>query len=379
VALCESTGAYHPAMAQPRPSTSVRERSYPPPYPDGWYRVALTSELPRGGTRYVEALGQQIVLYRSDVDDGVHALGAFCPHLGANLADGCVKAGNLQCPFHGWELAGDGAVAKVPYAKRLPVRARQPTWPICEQYGQIFVYHRGSVAGRVVDTSAAAPYELPRVPDIDDGRLVFRGKHDAGSVHMHLLEFAENSVDFAHFQPLHGKMFVPWTRLVVPGVEVRHDAVWDLETDPARAHLAYFKNNAVLKVLGRVVERTRASALITFYGPAGVVTFRFKIPDMGEILMFQTHLPRAPLEQQVDFHWFAEPKIPRVLVSYVIGNWVSQWRNDVDIWERKIHRERPLLVQEDGPIHRLRRWFSQFYPDGGGATASGGLAAVAGE
>lgn len=355
----------------------MRERSYPSPYPDGWYRVALTADLPRGKTRYVEALGRQIVLYRSDVDGRVHALAAFCPHLGANLADGCVKGGNLQCPFHGWELAGDGAIAKIPYAKRLPVRARQPTWPVCEQYGQVFLYHRGAATG--VDTGAPAPYELDRVPDIDDGRLVFRGKHDAGTVHMHLLEFAENSVDFAHFQPLHGKMFVPWTRLVVPGIEVRHEAVWELETDPARTHIAYFKNDAVLKLLGRTVERTRASALITFYGPAGVVTFRFKIPDMGEILMFQTHLPTAPLAQKVDFHWFAEKKIPRMLVSYVIGNWVSQWRNDIDVWERKIHRPRPLLVQEDGPIHRLRRWFSQFYPNGESIGATEGLAVAAGE
>ncbi len=118
----------------------------------------------------------------------------------------------------------------------------------------------------------------------------------------------------------------------------------------------------MLKIRGRYLERTRASALITFYGPAGVVTFRFTIPGMGEILMFQTHLPRAPLEQQVEFRWFAEPKIPRVLVSYVIGNWVSQWQNDVQIWENKIHRARPLLVQEDGPIMRLRRWFAQFHP-----------------
>lgn len=159
-------------MAQPRPSASFRERTYPPPYPDGWYRVALSTDLKRGGMRYVECLDQQMVVYRSDVDDSVHAMAAFCPHLGANLAHGCVKAGHVQCPFHGWQLASDGRVA-------------------------------------------------------------------------------ENSVDFQHFGPLHGKMFVPWTRVTVPGIVVQHDAVWELETDPALQHLAYFKNNAVLKVLGR--------------------------------------------------------------------------------------------------------------------------------
>jgi hypothetical protein len=37
---------------------------------------------------------------------------------------------------------------------------------------------------------------------------------------MHLQEFAENSVDFAHFQPLHGSMMVPWTDLTLPLLKV---------------------------------------------------------------------------------------------------------------------------------------------------------------
>jgi cholesterol 7-dehydrogenase len=71
----------------------------------------------------------------------------------------------------------------------------------------------------------------------------------------------------------------------------------------------------------------------------------------------------APLEQQVSFRWFAEPHIPRLMVSYVVGSWISQWRNDIEIWENKIYRQRPLLAKGDGPVHRLRRWLRQFYPD----------------
>ena len=342
-----------------QPSLLMRERSYPPPYPNGWYRVAASSELARGTMQYLECLGQQLLVYRNDIADDVHAMAAFCPHLGANLAGGCIRAGRVQCPFHGWELDGDGRVASIPYAKRLPTHFRQRTWPVRERYGQIFLYHR---ADDVRDGSGDPPYDVLRIADIDDGRLVQRGTHDGGTVRMHLLEFAENSVDFQHFAPLHGEMFIPWTRITVPGVKISHEAKWELETDPALGHLAYFRNNAVLEILGRRVERTRASALITFCGPAGVVTFRFSIPDIGDIVMFQTHLPIAPMLQKVDFRWFAAAKVPRILVSYVIGNWVSQWRNDLAIWEHKIHRAKPLLVAEDGPIHRLRRWFSQFYP-----------------
>lgn len=336
----------------------MRELTYPPPYPDGWYRVAGSHDLEPGAIVYRECLGTQLVIYRSEHDERVHAMGAFCPHMGAGLAGGCVKGENIQCPFHLWQLAPDGAIAHIPYADKRP-SAHQRTWPTRERYGQIFVYHRG---GAKADLDAPPPYELPAIPDIDDGRMAYRGRYDAGSVHMHLLEFAENSVDFQHFSVLHGAMFVPWTGLRVPGVKVQHEATW--EVDPEHDYLAHFKNRATLSILGRVFEATRGDAIATFVGPASIVMFRISIPKMGDILFFQTHLPVQPLEQRVYFQWFATSTMPRWLVYYVVGNWVSQWRNDLHIWENKVHLRKPLLVKGDGPIHRLRMWFQQFYPEG---------------
>ncbi len=75
---------------------------------------------------------------------------------------------------------------------------------------------------------------------------------------MHLLEFAENSVDFQHFGPLHGDMFIPWTRFTVPGIKNKHEADWS--ADPDTPHRAYFNNRAILQVFGRYIERTRASS-----------------------------------------------------------------------------------------------------------------------
>jgi len=82
---------------------------------------------------------------------------------------------------------------------------------------------------------------------------------------------------------------------------------------------------------------------------------------MGEIVMFQTHLPIGQMEQKVDFHWFADARMPRLLVSYIVGNWVSQWANDIEIWENKVYLDKPTLAKGDGPIHRMRRWYRQFY------------------
>jgi cholesterol 7-dehydrogenase len=357
------SNAYDRTMERAAPSSrasdDLREASYPPPYPNGWYRIAAGRELKAGELQYVEALGKAFVVYRAESGDSVHAMSAFCPHMGANLSGGRVRGQRVECPFHRWQLCADGHVGHIPYSAKPPPGPLQETFPIRESYGQVFLYHRGGDTRARFDD--VPPYELPIVPELEDGRFVQRGTHDAGRVHMHLIEFAENSVDFAHFEPMHGQMVVPWTSIKIPGVRIEHQPDWQLDAD--QPHVSHFLDRAVLRVLGRKIDRTRASAVISFIGPGGLVMFRFNIPDVGEIVMFQTHLPVGPLEQQVNFHWMAEKKIPRLLVSYVVGNWVSQWREDLDIWENKVYLDRPNLATGDGPVHRMRRWYRQFYPE----------------
>jgi 3-ketosteroid 9alpha-monooxygenase subunit A len=36
---------------------------------------------------------------------------------------------------------------------------------------------------------------------------------------------------------------------------------------------------------------------------------------------------------------------------------------DVEIWKHKSRIDNPLLVEEDGPVYQLRRWYEQFYVD----------------
>ena len=79
----------------------------PPPYPNGWFYVAMSNKLEKGDVVQVSALGGEYALYRGD--DGVpRMVSAFCPHLGANLAvGGIVKDNCIACPFHGWKFDGD--------------------------------------------------------------------------------------------------------------------------------------------------------------------------------------------------------------------------------------------------------------------------------
>lgn len=81
-------------------------------------------------------------------------------------------------------------------------------------------------------------------------------------------------------------------------------------------------------------------------------------------MIVQTHTPVEAMRLQTQFRWYADPAIPRLLVSYVVGNWISQWQEDIDVWENKVFLQKPFLVKGDGPMMKLRRWYKQFYSEG---------------
>jgi cholesterol 7-dehydrogenase len=337
----------HPVLE--RSDDIERAASYPPPYPDGWYKIADSKQLKRGQVRQIQAFGHRWVLFRSKLDDQIGLLDAICPHQGAHLAGGTVKDGCLECPFHHWRFECDGQVAEIPYsAAKTSLHAER--WPVCEYHGLILVYYSAE--------RADPPYRLePVLPP----QMVFRGAYDFGRpVRMHLIEFAENSADFQHFAPLHGRMHMPWTKWRIPLVTVHHSPTW--ETDPERPYICYFRNDAMLELAGKPLPDSRARASITFLGPGGVTIFRISLPKLGDVILFHTHLPTGPLSLDVQFRWYADPTVPRLLVSYVVGSWIAQWKNDIAIWENKFYQQRPMLVPGDGPVLELRRWFKQFYP-----------------
>lgn len=349
-----------------RLTRELRSASYPPPYPDGWYRLLNSAQLRRGQLRYLECLGRALVIWRSEHSDDVFAMEAFCPHLGANLAHGKVRGSRIECPFHAWQLTGDGKIARVPYSDTVPQRSITESFPVEEVHGQIFMYHRGGSTRQ--HAGEDVPYPAPRVPEIDDGTFVSRGHYDAGRVHMHMIELLENAADPAHFASLHNRMNIPWTPIRLPGVQLEHTAHTDFDAsaEPWRLQVQI---ETVVSLRDRRLESTRTSALVTYTGAGGILNFRITVPGAGTVEIIQTQLPIGPFEQQVDFRWFAEPAMPRIVVWYVVGNWVSQWRNDVRIWQSKIFRDSPTLSRDDGPVVRLRRWYSQFYPEHRPATS----------
>ena len=117
-----------------------RERSYPPPFPDGWYRVAASRDIKPGEVRHVQCVGAQIALFRGRTCGRIAAVDAFCPHLGANLAHGRVEGDRLQCPFHGWQVDGNGGVRDPACVEDRALVHRY--WEANDYYGMVMIYRR---------------------------------------------------------------------------------------------------------------------------------------------------------------------------------------------------------------------------------------------
>ena len=98
-----------------------------------------------------------LVLYRGE-SGAARVLDAYCPHLGANIGrGGKVEGDTIRCPFHGWRFGADGACVEVPYAQRIPPKARLAGYPLIERNGAIWVWRHAE--GKPPD------WDVPEIPE----------------------------------------------------------------------------------------------------------------------------------------------------------------------------------------------------------------------
>lgn len=71
---------------------------------NNWLKICTLAEIPRLGSRVVEAGAKRIALFRADNDE-VFALEDKCPHKGGHLSQGMVCGKHVTCPLHGWNIA----------------------------------------------------------------------------------------------------------------------------------------------------------------------------------------------------------------------------------------------------------------------------------
>ncbi len=170
------------------------------PYPNGWFRIAYSSDLKVGDVMPIACFDREHVLFRGE-DGRARVLDAHCPHLGAHLGyGGQVKGNDIACPFHDWSFDGDGQCTDIPYCSKIPKRAVLPAHLVREQNGLIFIHH---------DLEERAPtYDFPEVPEVTDKRWSDFVKFH-WRVRVHIQEVAENALDLPHFEKVHAYLNIP--------------------------------------------------------------------------------------------------------------------------------------------------------------------------
>ena len=162
-----------------------------PPFPDSWFVVAFSDELPPGKLLTRQFMGQDLIIFRTQ-SGTVGALDPYCAHLGAHLGyGGTVEGEVIRCPFHRFCFDPQGNCVATGYGTRPPPKAKMRAWPVQEKHGLILVYyhHQGK----------APEWEVPELES--EGWSPLRWK--VLRLRTHPQEIYENSVDQGHFSILH--------------------------------------------------------------------------------------------------------------------------------------------------------------------------------
>jgi nitrite reductase/ring-hydroxylating ferredoxin subunit len=312
---------------------------FPFPIPSGWFAVAWSEDVAPGGVHALRYFDRDLVLFRTEAG-AAHVLDAHCPHLGAHLGQGRVEGDAIVCPFHAWRWDGAGRCAGIPYAKRIPPKARIGAWSACEHSGAIFVWH---------DSHGGAPgFEVPAHPELADPAWIAVERHEF-TIATCIQEIAENAHDPAHFSAVHGVPALPENSAHFDGPRQVSENRGEFETPRGPVETSIRGTSHGLGV-GHL--RTRGLA------------------DMAQLLL------QTPIDaEHVHVRWqFAVPRTAEGTPSGVgvafAREFVRQFRQDIPIWESKRFLDRPILCEGDGQIAALRRWARQFYPNTNAEEAS---------
>lgn len=305
---------------------------FPFPLPDGWFQVAYGDELAPGELRGLHYFDRELVLYRGE-SGRAHLLDAHCPHLGAHLGvGGRVVGDRIRCPFHAWEFEGSGACARVPYAKKVPPKARLRAWPLVERNGILYAHF---------DKQGRPPtWEPPAVPEYESEDWTDYWRRD-WVVASCAQEMAENSVDPAHFKYVHRTADLPAARARSEGHVFHVDMGYPIQ-------------------MGGELQQGRIE--IDCYG-FGLGVSRFRGIVDTTVVVSGTPVDGDHLHHRLAFlvRKLDSPEATRGLGQAFVDEISRQFDEDRPIWERKVHWERPALCDGDGPIGALRRWGRQFY------------------
>lgn len=325
---------------QPTALRSIERFPYYTSYPFSWYRVARSSDVPRGAVLPVRYLGRDLVVWRGE-DDEPHVMDAYCPHLGAHLGYGGRVAGcEIVCPFHWWQFDGDGRNTSIPYLGTRNSSARIPAYPTVDRNGFVFFWYH--------PTGEAPLWELPVLDEYWDGGWT-EYVPATWKVRAPWQELAENGPDFVHLRTVHGTPDVP-----------------DLESYECDGFMARMRSSVRFQT-PRGPQDGRIDT--DSWGP-GFSVARFS--GIIDALFVALNTPIDFEYTEVSFNYMLKKlgdspedlERTRRVGDAMIADLKKQEEEDIVIFDHKIHVPSPKLSAVDAPIMRFREWASQFYVDG---------------
>lgn len=343
--------------AQSNGDVRVIDAGAPPErYARGWHCLGLADRFRDGTPHAVTAFGTELVVF-AGADGQLHVLNAYCPHMGGNLVDGEVKGNAIACPFHDWRWQGDGRCAEIPYARRVPPRARTKSWTTLEENKQLFVWH---------DPEGNPPPHGVTIPRIEGAfsdewsdwtwnELVIEGAN--------CREVIDNVVDMAHFFYVH-YAFPTYFKNVFDG-HVASQYMTSIGRDDVAGEIAKAAG-------GKNVLTSEAS----YYGPSYMIDYLTNESgeDTVEAVLINCHYPITPTSFVLQYGAIVkkQPGLPDADADAMAERFANGlgkgFEQDVAIWQRKTRIDNPLLCEEDGPVYQLRRWYEQFYVDADAVT-----------
>ncbi|KAG0230421.1 hypothetical protein BGW41_002524 [Actinomortierella wolfii] len=328
-----------------------RSLQFPPPFPNGWYKLAKSGDVKPGQVISVNGLGRSFAIFRGEEDKQVHILDALCPHLGANIAIGGVVEGNtVMCPFHGWKFDGEGACIEIPYAKSIPSLARTRRWIHREFAGIIAVWY---------DAEDREPMYEPVSFPMAEGTFRKVG-YRTGTLPMHIQDFAENASDWMHFSLLHDRLSIP---ILDRFFYIKHRTHCDFDPEINPYNFVFHDYPTVHSIFSdEPIKAAEAEAQVEFTGPGGLVYFRF-FTKLGQIVIIKSFLPvgEKGLQLTMEDEAYAENSVPYLMALHVIREANKAFDDDIFVWRHKTYKQRPVFTKEDGPVKQFRNYYKRFY------------------
>lgn len=231
---------------------------------EGWYWVLPSRKLQVGEVKPVTVLGRKLAIYRGK-DKRAVIVDAYCPHMGAHLAEGTVEGNELRCFFHHWKFDAEGICVDIP-CMEAPLPVMLKTWPTAEKYGLIWVW-----------TGEIPQQPLPFIPELEQKECdVAFAAPFVMNCHPNIV--AINAIDAQHFNTVHKLPL----EIMFEKHELHHNAI--IFSNITRL----IDDSFVIKFIRRFYKNAVTYSICYWYGATSIATLG---PDFFHLhIMFAMRL-----------------------------------------------------------------------------------------